>query len=195
PTPANALRMHPQPGQGQLHFANRAQAHKAASSIPTKWDFVPPRSDSTMPHNLPSQTAYVHKLVAAIHNTSGAINKGLGPHQQKGSGLSIGGAKYTPMQIEARCWQLVFKTEQLHKHGPRIFQIYDESKMSLIHKSRMLTFGQRIGHMCDALAVSKARCEMVLKGESLETFIGTAMTTVSQAEKMKKTNDERWKAI
>ncbi|KAH9862832.1 hypothetical protein J1614_010925 [Plenodomus biglobosus] len=195
PYEAQALRMYPQPGKGSLEFADRAQALAAAATIPTRWDFKPPMNDISLPHNDTSRAYYVRQLVAAFHNTEGAINSGLGPHQQRCADLTIGENKYTPQEIETVCWQLVAHAEALHTHGPRIFGIFDESKMSQIYKSRYQSFTQRIGFMCEAVTLSKARCDMLLKGESLEMFVGTAMTTISQSKSMKKTNGKRWEVM
>jgi len=192
PEEASYLRTCLPHSQGHLQFANQAQAGQAALTTVLKWDFEPPPNDKTIPQDNTQQAHYVRLLTAAFHDTSSSINQGLGPWQQHWPAFAVGDSHYPPQLIETACWQLVAIAVALHTHGPRAFCIFDNSKMQFIHRSRKQTFATRIDLMCEALRLSKARCETVLKGESLEMFVGTAAQTIAQSRNMKKTNIKRW---
>ncbi|KAI4952373.1 hypothetical protein J4E91_002842 [Alternaria rosae] len=159
-----------QPNPYGLAFRNLAEAKDSMLNRYIEKDWVAPADDSTIPTTDEERAEYVAELLAAMKDTSSCPEK-----QDKFrfiDRLAPGAKQFHADQMEKVCWQLVDTAVNLHVIGPKSFSIYDTTPLKTMWQSRFLTFGERMGHLCALLRLSKSRCFSLIKGENLETTVG-----------------------
>ncbi|KAI4646964.1 hypothetical protein J4E93_005188 [Alternaria ventricosa] len=172
PSQATAIAL-VQPKFFGLSFRNLAEAKDSMLNRYIENDWVPPANDSTIPTTDEDRAEHVAELLAAMKDVSACPDN---QDKDRFAKRLTPGAKKAIYedQMEKVCWQLVDTAEKLHVFGPKSFSIYDTTPLETMHKSRNLTFGERIDSLCELLRLSKSRCFSLLKGENLETTVGAA---------------------
>ncbi|KAH6883376.1 hypothetical protein BKA58DRAFT_465208 [Alternaria rosae] len=159
-----------QPNPYGLAFRNLAEAKDSMLNRYIEKDWVAPADDSTIPTTDEERAGYVAELLDAMKDTLSCPEK-----QDKFrfiDRLAPGAKQFHAEHMEKVCWQLVDTAVNLHVIGPKSFSIYDTTPLKTMWQSRFLTFGERMGHLCALLRLSKSRCFSLIKGENLETTVG-----------------------
>jgi hypothetical protein len=102
---------------------------------------------------------------------------------------------YKMDEMEAVCWDILDLAERLHAHGPIALSIYDPAALGEVRKSKSLTFDKRIGFVCQAMRMSKARCDSLMKGDGLATLVGSPSLKVRGTHLQKNQNARRAETI
>jgi hypothetical protein len=148
-----------------LTHAEAAMLHRYISK-----DWQAPAQDDTIPRTKHARAQNVVKLLDAMQDTTQCKDQ-QSPPAFRNRWTSNAIHKPDPAHMEKVCWKLVDIAERLHTYGPSSLSIYDNETLQIAHKSRDLTFEQRIDNICALLRLSKSRCFSLLKNENLETTV------------------------
>ncbi|KNG44020.1 hypothetical protein TW65_09101 [Stemphylium lycopersici] len=173
-----------------LAFGNLAQAEAAMSQRHIEKNWHAPENDDTIPNTDTERAAYVFSLLEAMKDTSKCEDRSRNSTFQN---RWVANAPYEPLpdQMEKVCWKIVDVAEKLHIHGPASLSIYDPQALTSVFKSRLLTFKERIEHTCHLMRLSKARCFHILKGENIETTVGSPVQRINGTKVNKDQNGKR----
>ena len=134
-------------------------------------EWMPPAPDPSIPQSRQDMKAIVTKLLLAMVSTEFAIDAD-GDNSFK-KRWSQGEPWYSKEKMSLRCWQLVEIAKRLHEEGPSALQCFDHAyAQKEFSKTKAWSFEQRINAMANLLATSKRRCDMLLKGDQLDVFVG-----------------------
>ncbi|KAF2822423.1 hypothetical protein CC86DRAFT_410031 [Ophiobolus disseminans] len=155
-----------------LHYTSFAEA--VADISPQSWRN--PLLDPSIPNTDVQRQVYVLKLLNAINNTANVYDKrNLNFQKRWVSPISGPSFYYSPTDKEFVACDILALAEKLHRDGPSALISFDPVFWHNAIKTRELTFSQRIDKIVELLAFSKARCEKVLAGTSLQAVVAHPM--------------------
>jgi hypothetical protein len=181
-----------------LTYSSLAHARAVIAQRNVEHDWQPDREDQTIPRTNQQREAYVLQLLNAMNDTSEARDsKGKNtPFNNRWVLRSHNKNHFYKMdEIEAVCWDILDLAERLHAHGPIALSIYDPAALGEVRKSKSLTFDKRIGFVCQAMRMSKARCDSLMKGDGLATLVGSPSLKVRGTHLQKNQNARRAETI
>jgi hypothetical protein len=158
-----------QPSDGLL-FTSFAEAQ--ATIVVRGWRS--PSSDITIPTTDFQRQEVVLRLLAAINNIEDVYDAQGGQSFRKRWLAPLDGASvyYRDTDKEQVAWDILSLAESLHLNGPSVFMSFDTVFWRQTTSTRNWTFAERIDKIEKLLAISKARCEKLLAGLSLQTVVG-----------------------
>ena len=156
----------------QLLYHSAAAASAAQNNRPLHWP-IRTTHDPSFPRTPRSRAHYVHCLVSAMKDVSVASDNRANPVFRKRwlDPISRGEYAYSAEAFELACWSLVETVERLHTHGLACFSIYDSATLDKAAREAELTFGERIGVMCEYLRFKKGKVDSLMRGDGVETFV------------------------
>tara|TARA_R110002003_G_scaffold1868_8_gene23638 strand:+ start:2466 stop:4412 length:1947 start_codon:yes stop_codon:yes gene_type:complete len=181
-----------------LTYSSLAHARAVIAQRHVEHDWQPDREDQTIPRTNQQREAYVLQLLNAMNDTSEARDsKGKNtPFNNRWVLRSHNNNHFYKMdEMEAVCWDILDLAERLHAHGPIALSIYDPAALGEVRKSKSLTFDKRIGFVCQAMRMSKARCDSLMKGDGLATLVGSPSLKVRGTHLQKNQNARRAETI
>jgi hypothetical protein len=181
-----------------LTYSSLAHARAVIAQRPVEHDWQPDHEDQTIPRTNQQREAYVLQLLNAMNDTSEARDsKGKNtPFNNRWVLRSHDQNHFYKMdEMEAVCWDILDLAERLHAHGPIALSIYDPAALGEVRKSKSLTFDKRIGFVCQAMRMSKARCDSLMKGDGLATLVGSPSLKVRGTHLQKNQNARRAETI
>jgi hypothetical protein len=114
------------------------------------------------------------RLLAAINNLDDVYDAQGGQNFRKRwlSQLNGASAYYRDTDKEQVAWDILSLAESLHLDGPSVFASFDSVFWRQATSTRNWNFAERIDKIVALLAMSKARCEKLLAGLSLQIVVG-----------------------
>ncbi|KAI4650600.1 hypothetical protein J4E93_002957 [Alternaria ventricosa] len=164
-----------------MHFANFAEAQRAAATRVVHHNYHPLANDSSFPQDQAARRFYIRQLYDAFTDITQCIDSAtVANFDLRWATLSSGTSPYTPAMITTVCHALLSIAIDLHTHGPISLNVYDQGKLENVYKYRNLTFSARVDKVCELMRISKARCGNLLKFEGLEMVVATAPLLIRQ---------------
>jgi hypothetical protein len=175
-----------------LSFSSRdaaaaAAAHKLANQL-TGY-FYSPKKDHSIPQTDAQRLSIVQNLFGAMKDVSRANDIDSPVVQSRwGAGSD---KKYDDVDVEATCWEIVTLAERLHREGPSALSIRDPNYVPHIKSCADLTFVQRMRVITTIAFQWKARCDGLIKGDTIQTLVAAPLEALQSARNNWKANKER----
>jgi hypothetical protein len=172
----------PNYSQVALSFSSRdAAAAAAAQKLANKLanEFRRAHEDASIPQTVDERLEIVRTLFGAMKDVSRAkdiesegVTSRWGPKASK---------RYDDVDIEATCWEIVTLTERLHREGPSVLSIRDPNYVVHIKNCAKLTFDQRMRVITTLAYQWKARCDGLIKGDTIQTVVAAPLEALQSA--------------
>jgi hypothetical protein len=178
--------------QVALSYATRDAAAAAAAqklADPLAAYFRSANEDDSIPKTDDERLEIVRKLFGAMKDVSRA-NDIDSPVVQSRWGADAG-KSYNDVDIEATCWEIVNLAERLHVEGPSALSIRDPNYVTHIKNCADLTFIQRMRAITTIAFQWKARCDGLIKGDTVQTLVAAPLEALQSAVNNWKANKER----
>jgi hypothetical protein len=165
-----------------LSFSSRdAAAAAAAQKLANKLanEFRRAHEDASIPQTADERLEIVRTLFGAMKDVSRAkdiesegVTSRWGPKASK---------SYDDVDIEATCWEIVTLAERLHREGPSALSIRDPNYVVHIKNCAKLTFDQRMRVITTLAYQWKARCDGLIKGDTIQTVVAAPLEALQSA--------------
>ncbi|KAI4951978.1 hypothetical protein J4E91_003440 [Alternaria rosae] len=141
-----------------MHFANFAEAQRAAATRVIHYNYLPLANDSSFPQDQAARTFYIRQLYDAFTDITQCIDSAtVANFDLRWATLSSSTSPYTPAMITTICHALLSVAINLHTQGPISLNVFDKGKLENVYKFRDLTFGARVDKACELMRINKAR--------------------------------------
>ncbi|KAF2124382.1 hypothetical protein P153DRAFT_390420 [Dothidotthia symphoricarpi CBS 119687] len=181
----------PASGSGiRLRFANRGEGLREMSIRPITWRS--PRNDMTIPQTDAGRVVVVQRLLAAMIDITEAKDSGRS-FQRRWATRSEDQPFYDLKDMEIVCWELAHIAERLHRNGPAELMMFDPDALKNNARTQDLTFEERIDNLCQLMRYSKARCDILMKGDSWELVVVQSKLMLQESKINRKQNTTRKK--
>ncbi|KAF2996304.1 hypothetical protein E8E13_005649 [Curvularia kusanoi] len=158
--------------------------------------WMPPDNDVTFPTTLDDQRRAVESLLFAMTSVSFAEdNENNNSSRTRWYPRAPGDPYYSKEKMVIRCWELVRIAMRLHRNGPSSLGCFDHEYAKLFRATSRWSFQTRIDRMAHLLATRKNRCDLVMKGESLDLLVGCPDKLVKNASSNTKNNRQKAELI
>jgi hypothetical protein len=178
--------------QVALSYATRDAAAAAAAqklADPLAAYFRSASEDDSIPKTDDERLEIVTKLFGAMKDVSRANDIDSPVVQSRWS--ADAGKRYNDVDIEATCWEIVSLAERLHVEGPSALSIRDSNYVKHIKNCADLTFVQRMRVITTIAFQWKARCDGLIKGDTVQTLVAAPLEALQSAVNNWKANKER----
>jgi hypothetical protein len=178
--------------QVALSYATRDAAAAAAAqklADPLVAYFRSANEDDSIPKTDDERLEIIRNLFGAMKDVSRA-NDIDSPVVQSRWGADAG-KSYDDVDIEATCWEIVNLAERLHVEGPSALSIRDPNYVTHIKNCADLTFIQRMRVITTIAFQWKARCDGLIKGDTVQTLVAAPLEALQSAVNNWKANKER----
>lgn len=156
-----------------------------------------PSPDDSIPTTNAQRQQIVLRLLAAISSIDDVYDKQQGTNFRKRWLSQLNGALvyYQDADKEQIAWDILSLAESLHVHGPSVFTSFDTVFWRQTTGTRDWTFAFRMNKIVELLTMSKARCEKLLAGLSLQTVVGHPAYLIRMTKGNGKQNGKRQKLL
>jgi hypothetical protein len=172
----------PDYSQVALSFSSRdAAAAAAAQKLANKLanEFHSAHEDASIPQTADERLEIVRTLFGAMKDVSRAkdiesegVTSRWGPKASK---------SYDDVDIDTTCWEIVTLAERLHREGPSVLSIRDPNYVVHIKNCAKLTFDQRMRVITTLAYQWKARCDGLIKGDTIQTVVAAPLEALQSA--------------
>ena len=107
----------------------------------------------------------------------------------------LGDPFYSKSKMAVRCRELVQLAVKLHTDGPSALKCFDHVYAEHFKKTKAWIFKQRIDTMTTSLAIRKNRCDLIMRGENLDGFVGAPGRMAKNSIQNGINNNKKGKAI
>ncbi|KAH7406369.1 hypothetical protein DE146DRAFT_629705 [Phaeosphaeria sp. MPI-PUGE-AT-0046c] len=144
-----------------------------------KGSFIALGEDSTIPQNDEQIKDAVKTVLGAIKDVAHA--KDSNSRAFKSRWVDNAQHPYSDEVLETTSWRIVNLCVKLHREGPSALSIGDPHYLPQIKKSAHLKFADRIKTIATLLIEWKARCDGVIKGDTLQTVVAAPIEAFKSA--------------
>jgi hypothetical protein len=157
---------------------------------PPNWNC--PLNDLTIPATDSDRQQWVLKLLKAINNVTNVNDKqGAGFKKRWYDPITGPSNYYLPLDKELLCWDILDLAEQMHRTGPSVLLSFDQGFSENARKTCDWTFERRMEKIVELLAFSKARCEKLLGGGSVQLVVANPTVLLFATMREVKQNGKR----
>ncbi|KAH6639185.1 hypothetical protein C7974DRAFT_410169 [Boeremia exigua] len=158
--------------------------------------WYPPQDDNTVPNSDDEVKVYVRQLLFAMTSTKDAQDsERSNSFASRWLPCKSGEPYYNKTEMVLQCWKLVTMAINLHRKGPSTLNCFDHNYAKQFKATKDWTFAMRINNIADLLATRKSRCDLVMRGESLDGFVGAPGKMANRSIQNNVSNGRKAKAI
>ncbi|KAJ4985623.1 hypothetical protein SVAN01_08898 [Stagonosporopsis vannaccii] len=150
--------------------------------------------DPTLPTTWAQMMSHVLRLKKAMIDVSKSEDS-KGDSFKKRWSKALPELFYSDQGIEDICWEIVFKTVDLHKYGIGILNCHDPEHLKKYKSALDLSFEERMDKMVEYALKSKARVDTLMKHDTLDTFVAIPHKLITASKANHTFNGERMKDI